>query len=123
MLAGIPETLVTEEITGFSDHAADLMRSRLYDLQLQERDLEVKYPNGSRMLEMVREQVREGLAMLEKERSKPTRTETRTGLNTAHQQIQLELFREQSNVAAMRSKLDNLRHAGRPGPRFPAAAE
>lgn len=108
VLAGIPETLITEEITGFSNYAADLMRSRLYDLQLQERDLEVKYPNGNRMLEMVREQVREGLAMLEKERSKPDRTETRTGLNTARQQIQIELFREQANVAAMRSKLDNL---------------
>ncbi len=111
VLAGIPETLVTEEIRGFSDYAADLMRSRLYDLQLQERDLEVKYPNGNRMLEMVREQVREGLAMLEKERSKPDRTETRTGLNMARQQIQIELFREQANVVAMRSKLDNLHQA------------
>lgn len=110
-LAGIPETVVTEEVTGFSDYAADLMRSRLYDLQLQERDLEVKYPNGNRMLEMVREQVREGLAMLEKERSKPDRTEKRTGLNNARQQIQIELFREQANVAAMRSKLDNLHQA------------
>ncbi|MGE5293766.1 MAG: GumC family protein [Solirubrobacterales bacterium] len=109
VLSGIPETLVTEEVTGFSDYAADLMRSRLYDLQLQQRDLEVKYPNGSRMLEMVREQVREGLAMLEKEKDKPNRTETRTGVNTSRQQIQIELFREQANVSAMRSKIETVR--------------
>jgi len=109
MLADVPETLVTEEVTGFSDHAADLMRTRLYDLQIQQRDLEVKYPNGNRMLEMVREQVREGLAMLEKERSRPTRTETRTGLNATRQQMLIELLKEQSNVAALQSKVDNLR--------------
>lgn len=109
MLVGVPESIVTEEVTGFSDHAADLMRSHLYDLQLQERDLEVKYPNGNRMLDIVREQVREGLAMLEKERSKPNRTETRKGLNATHQQMQIELLKEQSNAAALQSKLGSLR--------------
>jgi len=109
MLADIPETVLLEETTGFSDHAADLMRTRLYDLQIQERDLQVKYPNGNRQLEMIHEQVREGLAMLEKERTKPNRTEARTGLNISHQQMQAELFREQANISALRSKLDNMR--------------
>lgn len=108
MLADIPETLLTEEVTGFSDYGTDLMRSRLYDLRLQEKDLEVKFPVGSRQLEMVREQVREGQAMLEKEQSRPNRTETRTGVNSTHQQMQVELLREQSNVSALRSKLESL---------------
>lgn len=109
MLVGVPENIVTEELTGFSDYAADLMRSRLYDLRLQERDLEVKFPNGNRQLEMVREQVREGMAMLDKEQTKPSRTETRKGLNVAHQQLLIDLLKEQSNVAALQSKLENVR--------------
>ncbi|MEN6332821.1 MAG: hypothetical protein ABFE01_01085 [Phycisphaerales bacterium] len=109
MLAGIPETVVLEETTGFSDYAADLMRTRLYDLQIQERDLEVKYPNGNRLLEMIHEQVNQGMAMLEKELAKPNRKETRTGLNVSHQQMQATLFSEQANISALRSKLDNMR--------------
>ena len=42
-LASIPEVLVTQETTGFSDHAVDLMRAKLYELQLKEHDLLSKF--------------------------------------------------------------------------------
>jgi len=109
MLAQIPESIVLDEITGFSDYAADLMRNKLYELKLLEKDLEVKYPNGNRQLDMVREQVREGEAMLEREKSQPNRIETKKGLNEAHKLMQSELLQEQSSVSAMQGKLDIMR--------------
>jgi uncharacterized protein involved in exopolysaccharide biosynthesis/Mrp family chromosome partitioning ATPase len=107
LLEDIPATIVTEETTGFSDYAADLMRSRLYDLRLQEKDLAARHPNGDIRLEFIRQQVREGEAMLAKEKSTPMRTETRTGINAARKEMQIELFREQSSISALRSKLEN----------------
>ena len=57
------------------------------------------------------------MAMLDKEQTRPSRTETRTGLNAAHQQLQIDLLKEQSNVSALQSKLENVRKqvARRPG--------
>jgi len=107
MLQTIPDTIVTEETTGFSDYAADLMRSRLYELKLQEKDLAARHPNGDLRLEFIRQQVSEGEAMLAKEKATPLRTETRVGVNAARREMQIELFQEQSNISALRSKLEN----------------
>ncbi len=109
LIAQVPETVVVEEITGFSDYGADLMRSKLYDMRLQEKELEGRYRTDSRQLDIIRNQVNEGAAILEKEQGKPNRTETKKGVNYAYQQMQVLLFTEQSNVSALQSKLDKMR--------------
>ena len=109
LLVQVPETVVVEELSGFSDYGADLMRSKLYDLRLQEKNLEGKYRPDSRQLDMIRNQVNEGAAILEKEKGKPDRTETKKGVNFTYQQIQVLLLTEQSNVSALQSKLDKMR--------------
>ena len=75
------------------------MRSRLYELRMTEKQMEGKYRPDSRQLDMVRKQVEEGAAILEKEQGKPTRTEVRKGMNNAYQQMQLALLTEQSNIS------------------------
>jgi capsular exopolysaccharide synthesis family protein len=108
ILEKIPETVVIEEITGFSDYGADLMRSKLYDLRVAEKDLEGKYRPDSRQLDMMRKQVEEATSMLEKEQAKPNRTELRKGLNNAYQQMQLALLTEQSSISSLQSKIDKM---------------
>jgi capsular exopolysaccharide synthesis family protein len=108
ILATIPETVVVEETTGFSDYGADLMRSRLYDLRLTEKELAARYKPDSRQLEAIREQVNAGTSILENEQTKPNRTEVKKGVNNTYQQMRLVLLTEQSDATALQSKLDKM---------------
>jgi len=109
LVAGIPDTVIVEETSGFSDYGADLMRSKLYELRIAEKDIEAKYTPDSRQLEMIRKQIKEGTDLLQNEQSKPNRTEVKKGVNTAYQQMQITLLAEQSNVSGLQSKLATLR--------------
>jgi succinoglycan biosynthesis transport protein ExoP len=109
ILARIPETVVVEQATGFADYGADLMRSRLYDLRIAEKEMAARYTPDSRMLERIREQVNEGVALLEKEQSKPMRTEVKKGLSTAYVQMQTAVLAEQANVSALESRRAEMR--------------
>jgi capsular exopolysaccharide synthesis family protein len=109
ILARIPETVVVEQATGFADYGADLMRSRLYDLRIAEKEMAARYTPDSRMLDKIREQVNEGVALLEKEQSKPMRTEVKKGLSTAYVQMQTAVLSEQANTSALESRLEKMR--------------
>jgi capsular exopolysaccharide synthesis family protein len=109
LLAEVPETVVLEEMSGRADYAADLMREQLYQLQLRAKEVEGKYRPDSRQLDMVRQQVEQGQNILEKEQTKPNRTEVKKGTNNVYQQMQLALFTEQSAIAGLQSKLDKMR--------------
>ncbi len=109
ILARIPETVVVEQATGFADYGADLMRSRLYELRIAEKELAARYTPDSRMLDKIREQVNEGTALLEKEQSKPMRTEVKKGLSTAYVQMQTAVLAEQANASALESRLEEMR--------------
>jgi capsular exopolysaccharide synthesis family protein len=109
LVAGVPDTVIVEETSGFSDYGADLMRSKLYELRIAEKDIEAKYTPDSRQLDMIRKQIKEGTDLLENEQSKPNRTEVKKGANTAYQQMQMALLAEQSNVSGLQSKLATMR--------------
>jgi uncharacterized protein involved in exopolysaccharide biosynthesis/Mrp family chromosome partitioning ATPase len=109
MLSDLPETIVVEEISGLSDYGTDLMRSKLYELRLALKDLEAKYTRDSRQMANLREQVHEGTNLLEKEQSKPIRTETKKGVNMAYLQMQTSMLTESSNAAGLQSKIEKLR--------------
>jgi len=97
-LAGIPEAVATGETAGFSDHGADLMRARLYELQMKEQSLESKYTEESRQVQMIRQEVAEAQALLDKEK-----------VNSIHKQVQLELFTEQVTLSSLEAKVENLK--------------
>ena len=61
-LAGISPTLVTQETTGAGNYAAELMRSRLYELQIKEQDLLSRYAETSRPVQEIRRQIAEAQA-------------------------------------------------------------
>jgi uncharacterized protein involved in exopolysaccharide biosynthesis len=106
-LAVISPTLVIQKTTGTGNNAADLMRSRLYELQLKEQDLLSKFTDDSEPIRQIRRQIREAQALLAQE--DPTRTQVTTGINTTHQQLSLDLVKEGMNLASLEAKTRVLR--------------
>jgi uncharacterized protein involved in exopolysaccharide biosynthesis len=101
-LAGISPTLVTQETKGSGNYGADLMRARLYELQIKEQDLVSRYSGDSRPVQEIRRQIAEAQALLAKE--EPTRTQVTTGINTTHQQLNLDLIKEMGNLSSLEAK-------------------
>jgi len=97
-LVDIPEAVATGETAGFSDHGADLMRERLYELQMKEQSLSSKYIEESRQVQMIRQEVAAAQALLDKEK-----------VNSIHKQVQLELFTEQVTLSSLEAKGENLK--------------
>jgi uncharacterized protein involved in exopolysaccharide biosynthesis len=106
-LADLSPTLVTQETKGTGNYAADLMRARLYELQLKEQDLLSKYTENSKLVQEVRRQIQEAQALLAKE--EPTRTQVTTGINTAYQDLNLELIKETATLSSLGAKSNILK--------------
>jgi capsular exopolysaccharide synthesis family protein len=109
MLSNIPELLVTQETTGFPDHAVDLMRAKLYELQLKELGLLSKFSEGSQQVQMVRQEITEARRLLDKEITKTGRIEVSRGVNTVYTQTQAALFAEQADLPSLQAKVEKLR--------------
>jgi len=107
-LSSIPELLVTQETTGFSDHAVDLMRAKLYELQLKEHDVLSKFAEESRQVQMIRKEVAEAQMLLDKEIAKAGRVEVSKGVNLAYTQTQTALFTERASLLSVQAKVANL---------------
>ena len=108
-LSNIPELLVTQETTGFSDHAVDLMRAKLYELQLKEHDLLSKFAEESQQVQMIRKEVAEAQMLLDKEIAKIGRVEVSKGVNIAYTQTQSALFAERAALSSVQAKIVNLK--------------
>ena len=106
-LAAISPTLVTQETKGTGNYAAELMRSRLYELQIKEQDLLSRYSEDSRPVQEIRRQIGEAQALLAKE--EPTRTQVTTGINTNYQQVNLDLIKESATLSSLEAKTAVLR--------------
>lgn len=107
-LADLPEVLVTTETTGFPDHAVDLMRAKLYELQLKEQDLVSRFSEESQQVRMVRKEVAEAQSLLDEEVAKAGRVEVSKGVNSSYVQIQSALFTEQAAFSSLKAKVENL---------------
>lgn len=106
-LSDLSPILVTQETKGTGNYAADLMRARLYELQLKEQDLLSKYKEKNTLIQEIRRQIEEAQALLAKE--EPTRTEVTTGINTTYQEINLELIKENATVSSLGAKANILK--------------
>ena len=78
------------------------MRARLYELQIKEQDLLSRYSEDSRPVLEIRRQITEAQALLAKE--EPTRTQVTTGINTTHQQLNLDLIKELGTLSSLEAK-------------------
>jgi len=93
---------VTQETIGTQNQGADLMRARLYDLQLKEQALLSKYTENTKQVQEVRREIAEARALLDKEER--TRTQTIRGLSEAHKQVKLALVTEEATLSSLEAK-------------------
>lgn len=109
-VSNVPETLTTQETTGFSSQAVDLMRAKLYELQLQEHDLLSKFTEESEQVRMIHKKVAEAQTLFDKEKemAKEGRIEVSSGRNPLYTQIQSALSIEQANLSSIQAKIVNL---------------
>lgn len=96
MIAEMPDQLVIEQTEGVANQGSDLMRDRLYDLEIQEKDLLSRFEPTHPEVVAVKRQLKQAQAIMMKQ--KTDRTLTKRGLNANVQAIGLELM--QATVAA-----------------------
>ena len=94
--------MVLQETTGNPNQGVDLMRARLYELELKEQDLLSKYTETSKPVQEIRRQLAEARALLAKE--DPSRTQVTQGLNEAHKQTELALLAERANLSSLQAR-------------------
>ena len=103
-LAEIPDTVVATITEGLPNVAADGMRQRLYDLQLQEQDLLSKYEPESRHVQDIHQQTVAAQALLSQE--KPERTQLTRELNTTYVDLQSSLLSEQASMSSLQAQVE-----------------
>jgi len=106
-LAKTPELVVTGATVGMANYAADLMRNRLYELQLQEQNLLSKFEPSSRQVQEVRRQIAEAQALFDKENQQ--RAQLTKGVNTTYQTMQSEFLSEQANLSSLKTEVQTLK--------------
>jgi len=102
----MPATITTEQTSGFPNSAAELMRQRLYELQLQEQELLSKFTDESEMVRQLRRQIAEARKLLEQEDH--TRTQVTTGVNLARQQTEMALLEEEATRSSLAARTEVL---------------
>lgn len=105
-VTGLPERLATDETQGFPNAAADNMRQDLYKLEIREAELATRFGDTFPALAAVRAQIEAARKPLGKEERK--RTQQTTTVNLVHDQLQLNLLNEESNVASLNAETRSL---------------
>jgi len=98
MVANEPRQVTLESTGGMANQGSDLMRDRLYNLELDERNLSAKYQAGHPMVVAARKEVAEAKAIMRTQSS--ARTQIKSGLNQNFQTLELRLMEAKINVAA-----------------------
>jgi uncharacterized protein involved in exopolysaccharide biosynthesis len=105
-VSGLPERLPTAETQGFPNAAADNMRQDLYQLEIREAELATRFGDKFPALAAVRAQIEAAKKPLGKE--EPKRTQQTTTVNLVHDQLQLNLLNEETNVASLNAETQSL---------------
>lgn len=103
----IPDQLVLEETDGIAQHATDLMRNRLYELELEEKQLLATYTPEHPAVVAVRNQVAQAKEIMSKQVD--DRTVTKKGINKNRQQFTMTMMNsevESSGVEAEKRSLE-----------------
>ncbi|HEY2881897.1 MAG TPA: GumC family protein [Pirellulales bacterium] len=106
-LNSLPANEITEQTAGFANEAADGMRQQLYTLQLREQELAAKYTDDHPLLKQVRDQIVEAQNVLHEE--KPERTQIKTAVSKPHEEVKLQLLKQEPVLAALKAKAENLK--------------
>ncbi len=105
-LARLPGTVQKNEITGFASSAADEMRKRVYELELEEQKLLSTYTPNSIPVREIRRRIQQGRALLVKAQQQ---NQVTTGINENYQKIQLDLVTEKAKLASLKARAKAIR--------------
>jgi len=98
-LAQMPQTTTLEQTVGRPNHFMDNARVRLLDLRLRERELSAKYPEDSRFVTEIHEQIEAAEKLLAGETN--TLTERKVGVNRSHEELSIAFQQERRNATAL----------------------
>lgn len=102
----LPATVVTESVSGVGHDATDRMRAQLYELEIREKSLAVRYKDDHPLLMAIREQRTRVDDIF---RQQPLqRTQRTTSVDTTRQQLKLDWLTETATITALRSKRQSL---------------
>ena len=109
-LASLPETQVTQTVSGFSNDGVDRMRDRLYGLELQEKELQARAKPNHPELVVLRKQILEARAVMGADPAE--RTQTTQAIHPARLKLELDRASEsavEASFAAQSQELANQR--------------
>jgi len=98
----LPKTVVTAQISGYPNAAADLIRQRLYELQLKENELSSRMTDEHIMVKQARAEVAAAQAIHEKEEA--SRTQVTDSISRAYDEVNLSLVMEETKLDAHRAR-------------------
>ncbi len=105
MLAGFDET-ITEEVTGIANEGRDNMRTALFELEVEEKDLRSKYNPGHPKLLAIERQVAQAAEIVENQTQ--DRKEITRSINPAYQQLVEYKMLDQATLAGLTEKNKSL---------------
>ena len=106
LLSNLNDRMLTDEVSGKTNEAHDSMRSRLYDLEVLEKEYNAKYSPRHPKLVQIREQLAEARQILDA--YKGERQETTSGVNPIRLRMDQELLLESANLESLTSKRETL---------------
>ena len=101
----LPATRVMQEAAGHDNPVADHMRISLFDMLMQERELQTRFPAEDRQVKDLRARITTTMGLLEAEPK--ARSWITTGADENRHQLQLAILNEQTALVGLRSRLES----------------
>ena len=105
-LAKLPETEVAAKTAGVGNQGADLMRDRLYALQVQEEETRAKYTEAHPKVQELRQQIASARGILGQEER--TRTQVTIAPSKGFEQVHLAMLSQEVALSTLRAKAGTL---------------
>jgi uncharacterized protein involved in exopolysaccharide biosynthesis len=102
----MPANLVTSKESGFSNEALDGMREKLYELEIKERELLIKFTEAHPEVINTRGQVEHARMILSDQEK--DRTRSTTAVNPAREKLELSLKTERADAEAFAARVEKL---------------
>jgi uncharacterized protein involved in exopolysaccharide biosynthesis len=102
----LPATQTTGVTQGFSNQAADTIRAQLFTLQDRAEEMSKRYGPQHSDLVALRKQL--AAAQANYEREQRNREQVTTGPNRLHEETQMNLLRQENQLASLRARADTL---------------
>jgi polysaccharide biosynthesis protein PslE len=105
-LIELPNTQITQEISGFGDEGTDRMRDQLYALHIREKAAAAKYTTDHPLLQEIRDQIKQAKEVLNQEQR--TRTQVMKEPGKLYHQAQMDLLAEEPILASLNASTKEL---------------